>query len=45
MMRERAQFECDVAKKEKQKYVDLYNQSQFDLSQLKSKHEAMDTQC
>ena len=44
LAKERAVFECDVAKKEKQKFVDLYNQAAFDLNSLRQKHETLEVQ-
>ena len=42
LAKERAVFECDLAKKEKQKFVDLYNQAAFDLNSLKLKHDTLE---
>ncbi|CDW74041.1 UNKNOWN [Stylonychia lemnae] len=42
LLKEKAQFECDLAKKEKQKYLDLYNQTVFDLTSLRQKHEDLE---
>lgn len=42
LARERAQFECDLTKKEKQKYLDLYNHTTQELNQWRQKCEALE---
>eukprot|EP00347_Sterkiella_histriomuscorum_P007630 403348178 len=42
LLMERAKFECDIAKKEKQKYLELYNQTMFDLNSLRQKNESLE---
>ena len=37
LKKDRAVFECDMAKKEKAKYVELYQQSQTELAQARAR--------
>jgi Skp family chaperone for outer membrane proteins len=45
LKKDRAVFESDMAKKEKQKYVDLYNQSQAELQEARARIGELDQQC
>lgn len=45
MKKDRAVFECDMAKKEKQKYVDMYNSTHHELTQLRLKNDENEAHC
>ena len=44
LKKDRAVFDCDIAKKEKQKYVEMYQQSQSELYESRARCGELDQQ-
>lgn len=44
LKKDRAVFDCDMAKKEKQKYVEMYQQSQAELHESRARCAELDQQ-